>query len=468
MMKSEKILMVDDEIGMCRLLKEALSEEGYVVETLQQSSLALKRIEESPFDLVISDVRMPKVNGMDLLKAIKAAHPRLPVVIMTAYGSVESAVEAMKQGAADYITKPFKTDEMKILVAGVFEKVQLSKENEQLKAVIADRYGFKNIIGQTPKMVKIFELMHRVKDTPTTVLIFGESGTGKELISKVIHFNSVRKDKPFVAINCGAVPEHLLESELFGHQKGAFPDASSAKPGLLETANGGTVFLDEIGDMALNLQSKLLRFLQEGEIRRVGSTETLKVDVRVIAATQQDLTKATKEGRFREDLYYRLAVVPIHIPPLRERKEDIPLLVDYLLKDLSKKLGRSLVCCEAQALEVLMSRDWPGNVRELQNALEYAASISVSPVLKKEHFLSASSQPSQETPNLNRLPYRDAKQKVLEKFERAYLEDLLKRADGNISQAARLADMDRKNLYELLKKYDLKTTEESGVSAPQY
>lgn len=439
-MKSKSILVVDDEIGMCRMLNEALSGEGYRVEVFHQSGLALKRAQEYSFDLIISDIRMPKMSGMELLKAVRENGGDVPVILMTAFGSVESAVDAMKMGAVDYITKPFKTDEIKMAVKKILEKAQLIQENKDLRAALSERYSFKNIVGKSPSMQKIFELMQRIKDLPSTVLITGESGTGKELIARALHFNSIRKEKPFVAIDCSALPKNLLEPELFGYEQGVLAGTVSARPGLLEAANGGTVFLDEIGDMDIDLQAKLLRFLQEGEVRRVGGTDVVKLDVRVIAATHEDLASEIKNNLFRQDLYYRLAVVPIHVPPLRERKDDIPLLVDFILKTLSKKLGKSLVHCDVQAVDFLNGQHWPGNIRELQNALEYAASLSLSPILKREHFLPSHHQKDNEHIDLERLSFREAKQTVLESFEKSFLENILKRSNGNISQAARLAD----------------------------
>ncbi|MBI4057631.1 MAG: sigma-54-dependent Fis family transcriptional regulator [Elusimicrobia bacterium] len=459
--KSERILVIDDEPGMCRLLETILGEAGYQVVSFSNPIQALKAIERDSYNLVITDIRMPKVNGMDLLKAVKTSSPKTPVVLITAHGTVESAVHAMKLGARDYVAKPFQNDEIRMVVEDVLEKQRLIEENRRLKTELASRYQFGQIVGKSPKMQQIFQLISQLAQSDATILIQGESGTGKELVSRAIHFNSSRNAQPFMAIHCGALPETLLESELFGHIKGAFTDALKDRKGLLESAEGGTIFLDEVGDMSPPLQVKFLRFLQDHEVRRVGSTESRKVDVRVIAATNKNLKREVEQEKFREDLYYRLAVVPLHLPPLMERKEDIPLLVEHFLDKASKKSGKADLNLEPKTLQTLLDHNWPGNIRELENAIEHAVALSTDSHLTSEHFppslFEGSSYP--DPSSLEKLAYREAKQKVQESFEKTYLTKLLNRAKGNITHAAQMADMDRKNLQELLKKNNLNITE---------
>ncbi|MBI4052346.1 MAG: sigma-54-dependent Fis family transcriptional regulator [Elusimicrobia bacterium] len=463
--KSEKILVIDDEPGMCRLLKTVLEDARYGVSSFEKPAEALKTMEGDSFDLVITDIRMPRVNGMEVLKAVKTASPQIPVILITAHGTIDSAVQAMKLGASDYLTKPFKNDEIKFVVQNILEKQRLIEENKRLKAELASRYRFAEIVGKSSKMQQVFHLISQLAQSDVTVLIQGESGTGKEIVAKAIHFNSPRSARPFMVIHCGALPETLLESELFGHTKGAFTDALKDKRGLLESAEGGSVFLDEVGEMPPSMQVKFLRFLQDHEIRRLGSAESRKVDVRVIAATNKVLKEEVRRGRFREDLYYRLAVVPLHLPSLRERKEDIPLLVEHFLTRSSEKRKEKLSLAP-EAFEILLNYDWPGNIRELENAIEHAVALCGNSRIGAE-LLPCSLALDPVPPGLNSwgtASYRQAKQKVLEAFEKTYLIELLKRSKDNITHAAQLAEMDRKNLYELLKKHGITPREESPTS----
>src|SRR5512147_205201 len=366
-MLKDKILVADDEQSMREFLDIMLKKEGYKVSLASNGEEVSKLVENDLFDLVLLDIRMPKLDGISALKKIKANTPETVVIMITAYASADTAIKAMKEGAYDYITKPFKIEEIKLIIKNALEKKNLQKENILLKQVVRDRYHFDNIIGQSPKMVTLYDLLEKVSPTKTNILITGESGTGKELVAKAIHYNSPRKDKPFVTLNCGAIPESLIESELFGHMKGAFTDAIATKKGLFEMADEGTIFLDEISELPLLMQVKLLRVLQDKEFKRVGGTEDIRVDARIIAATNKDLEEAVKEKRFREDLFYRLNVIQIKLPSLRERREDIPLLADHFLKKFSTELSKAMTAVSPEADRLLRDYNYPGNVRELQN-----------------------------------------------------------------------------------------------------
>lgn len=364
-----RILVVDDELSMREFVSILLEREGYEVLTAADASTALERIAASSIDLVISDVQMPGLNGLELLARIRESAPETAVLLITAFSTAEQAVEAMKLGAYDYLAKPFKVEEIKVLVRNALEKRDLQRENSMLRAKASACEGFGDIVGRSPKMLELFSLLHKVAESVSTVLILGESGTGKELAARAVHEHSPRKSKAFVAVNCGAIPESLIESELFGHVKGAFTGAVGERIGLFEQAHGGTVFLDEIGELPLAMQTKLLRVLQEREVRRVGGSATKKVDVRVLAASNRDLAEQVREGSFREDLYYRINVVQVVMPPLRERVEDIPLLVDHLVRKHTGSIkAGSLISSEA--LKFLMTYHFPGNVRELENIVE--------------------------------------------------------------------------------------------------
>ena len=372
----EKILVVDDEKSLREVLSIMLKRAGYAVTEASDGDEAIGHVNKEIYDLVITDLRMPKADGMDVLKAVKSSSPDTVVLVITAFATSDSAVEAMKQGAYDYLTKPFQVDEVQLIIRNALEKRRLSTENMLLKREMASQSSFAKIVGQSEAMQKVFDVVKKVADAKSNILICGESGTGKELVARAIHYNSARSAMPFVAVNCSAVPETLLESELFGHVKGSFTGAISNKAGLFEVANGGTIFLDEIGDTTPTIQVKLLRVIQEREFRRVGGNQDIKVDVRVIAATNRDLEKAVAEGTFREDLYYRLDVIPIRLPPLRLRTGDIPLLVTHFLEKFSQEGSKPVPTLSPEAMHVLLEHEWRGNVRELENLIERVVAFS--------------------------------------------------------------------------------------------
>ncbi|MDH4082921.1 MAG: sigma-54 dependent transcriptional regulator [Nitrospira sp.] len=372
----EKILVVDDEQSLREVLSIMLRRAGYAVISATDGEDAIELIHKEIFDLVITDLRMPKIDGLEVLKAVKSASPETVVLIITAFATADSAVEAMKQGAYDYLTKPFQVDEVQLIIRNALEKRRLTTENMLLKREMASQSSFAQLVGQSEAMQKVFDVVRKVADSKSNVLICGESGTGKELVARAIHYNSARSSHPFVAVNCSAVPETLLESELFGHMKGSFTGAICNKAGLFEIANGGTIFLDEIGDTTPTIQVKLLRVIQEREFRRVGGSQDIKVDVRIVAATNKDLEKAVADGSFREDLYYRLDVIPIRLPPLRMRTGDIPLLVNHFLERFSKESGKPKPVISSEAMHVLLGHEWRGNVRELENLIERVVAFS--------------------------------------------------------------------------------------------
>ncbi|OGR94930.1 MAG: hypothetical protein A2016_06810 [Elusimicrobia bacterium GWF2_62_30] len=454
----EKILVIDDEAGMCSLINTVLSDEGYTVTATQKPQEGLALLKKDAFDLVITDLRMPKMDGMEILQAVKSVSPAMPVILITAYSTVDSAVQAMKLGASDYVAKPFKNAELCSAVDNVLEKSRLRAENARLRLELEEKYSFSNIVGNSARMREVFNYISRVAKAEVTAIIQGESGTGKELVARAIHFNGARRSGPFVAIHCGGLSETMLESELFGHVKGAFTDAIKDRKGLLETADGGTVFLDEVGDMPAPLQVKLLRFIQEREIRRLGSDATTSVDVHLIAATNKDLLAEVKAGRFRNDLYYRLAVVPIQMPPLRERMEDVPLLVRHFIQKYTGAAQKDAVTVSAEAMQAIMLYSWPGNVRELENIVQHAvAFLSGGKSITVEMLpqaLSGAPARSASCAAADR-SFREAKAQVVDSFEKAYIADLLKKTSGNITRASELAGMDRKNLQDLIKKHGL-------------
>ncbi|NOQ50601.1 MAG: response regulator, partial [Desulfuromonadaceae bacterium] len=376
MPQTAQILLIDDELESCKALSLLLTGVGYRVETSLTGEKALSLLKNQSYELIISDLFLPGVSGIDILKQVKEISPQTCVILITGNASAETAVEAMKEGAFDYISKPFNFERLKIQVAKALEKNHLVIENQYLRQQLHGRYRFDNIIGTSQSMQQVFTRMEKVVNTDSTILILGASGTGKELVAKAIHYNSPRKDKPFIAINCGAIPAELLESELFGHTRGSFTGAIADKPGKFEDANGGTIFLDEIGNMPERLQMKLLRVLQEHEFERVGSSRKIRLDVRLISATNADLPERVKNGQFREDLYYRLNVIPILLPPLKERRGDIPQLTRHFLGRICKEMRRPLMAIDRNAMRAIESYDWPGNVRELENVIERTVALS--------------------------------------------------------------------------------------------
>jgi len=441
-----RILIVDDEIKMARLLEITLKNEGYQVEKAYSSHEALKKIKSKSYDVVVTDLKMPGMDGIELLRIVKKNYPSTQVIMITAFGTIQSAVKAMKEGAFHYLTKPLNLEELKEVLKGALKVKKLEEENILLRQEIL---GEGEIIGKSKAIKEVMELARKVAPEDTTVLLQGETGTGKELVARAIHKLSPRKNGPYVVVNCAAIPENLLESELFGHRKGAFTGALKDKKGRIEIADGGTLFLDEIGSLSLPLQAKLLRFLETKEIQPLGSEDTFRVDVRVIAATNQDLRKRVEEGNFREDLFYRLNVFPIYIPPLRERKEDIPLLANYFLQLYSKKMNKKIEKIDDGAMELLLKYSWPGNVRELENVIERAVVLADSPIVSKE-FLPLLPACEEITG-----PYQERKKRLLENFEREYFKELLQKHNGIISKVAKEAGIDRKNLYLKLKKWGI-------------
>ncbi len=453
----EKILIVDDERSMRDVLSIMLKRAGYNVTVATDAEEAITEIGKEIFDLVITDLKMPKGSGLDVLKAVKAGSPETVVLVITAFASTESAVEAMKQGAYDYLTKPFQVDEVQLIIKNALERRRLSTENMLLKREMASQSSFARIVGQSEAMQKVFDIVRKVADTKSNVLICGESGTGKELIARAIHYNSARGQFPFVAVNCSALPETLLESELFGHMRGSFTGAVANKAGLFEVANEGSIFLDEIGETTLATQVKLLRVIQEREIRRVGGNQDMKVDVRIIAATNRDLEKALAEGAFREDLYYRLDVIPIKLPPLRERAGDIPLLVQHFLEQLSRESGKPLPTLTPEAMRLLQAYEWRGNVRELENLIERAvAFFSGSPISEDDlrdwlHRPSAPQGYSTDLP-LDGLDLEN----FINSIEKDLLLKALERAKWVKKKAARLLQLNTRSFRYRLEKYAIK------------
>jgi DNA-binding NtrC family response regulator len=442
------ILIVEDEAKMRRLLEMNLGEQGFTTFSAGDAETGLKLLNQNPIDLVLTDFRLPGMNGIEFLQAAKRVNAALPIVIMTAYGSVESAVEAMKLGASDYVLKPFSLEELTLIVRKELDASHLREENRSLREALDRRYQYENIVAQSAKMQAVLAMVERVAPTNATVLIGGESGVGKDLIARAIHQHSHRASGPFVKINSTAIPETLLESELFGYERGAFSGATTSKPGKFELANKGTLFLDEIGDVPQAIQVKLLRVLQEREFERLGGTKTLKVDVRLIAATNRDLRAALEGGTFREDLYYRLNVVAIDIPPLREHKEDIPDLARFFLEKFARESGEPAKQITPAGLQMLVDFHWPGNVRELENILQRAVALSAGNVIDATdiHF-----DPS--TPRPSAGPAATLPEGVtLEQWEEEIIREALRRANGNKSQAARSLGLSRNALRYRLSK----------------
>ncbi len=434
--KQQEILVVDDEKSLREMLAILLQREGYQVLQVENGKKALELVKNSEFDLIITDMKMPELSGLELLRKLREQDNDITVLMMTAFSSTEDAVEAMKLGAYDYITKPFKNDEIRLVVKNALERKKLQKENKRLKEQLGQRFSFKKLIGESREMKQLISLLERIAPSEANVLITGESGTGKELVARALHLNSARKDHSFIPINCGAIPENLLESELFGHEKGAFTGADKKKEGLFETADKGTLFLDEIGELPMGMQVKLLRVLQEREFRRVGGTKNLPLDIRLVAATNQDLIQMVKEGTFREDLFYRLNVVSVELPPLRERKSDIPLLINCFYE---QQTGNSTYPIQPEALEILLSYDWPGNIRELQNLVERCLVLGGHDQLKSE-WLPSQMQVTKKGTGciLDEIPEGFQLEPWLEEIERNVLVKALEKAGGVRKKAAEL------------------------------
>ncbi|MEW6349917.1 MAG: sigma-54 dependent transcriptional regulator [Thermodesulfobacteriota bacterium] len=457
-----KLLVLDDEEDMLRLLKRSLSRDlGCEVFTAADAFHALAYLEEVRFDVILADVRMPGMNGMEFLERTKNEYPDLTVVMMTAYGSIDLAVQAIKTGAYDFITKPFEHDKLVHMLAKALERSRLVRENLLLQKRIEAQETFQEMVGASQEMRKIFQTVQLIAQTDTTVLITGESGTGKDLAAQAIHKLSGRKRGPFVAVNCPNLPENILESELFGYKKGAFTHATQDKKGLFWEAQGGTIYLDEIGDISPTLQTKLLRVLQEKEIRPLGQNKSVKVDVRIVASTNRDLDAKLKDNTFREDLFYRLNVLSLHMPPLRERVDDVPLLVDHFLGHFCREFNKGPKTLSPEAMKRLMSHPWRGNVRELQNTVSRAVLLSPGDEIRLED-LGWEGLPVEEClvpSSAKDLPYKEAKALVLERFNRDYLASLLLRNHSNVTRAAKECGLERQALQQIMRRYGIKSRE---------
>jgi DNA-binding NtrC family response regulator len=460
--QKNKILVIDDDPSLRNMLNIVLKNEGYRVTSLESAIVALRRLKKESFDLIISDIKMPDVSGIDLLRKVKSINSEIPVIMITGFASTNDAVEAMKLGAEDYVIKPFNLDELKIIINKSLYKKDIEKENVELKTRLSEKEKFENIVGKNQMMMGIFELIDTISQTDSTVLISGESGTGKELIARAIHNKSERAGNHFVSINCGALPENLLESELFGHLKGAFTDAYKDKQGLFEMASNGTLFLDEIGEMSQPMQVKLLRAIQERKIRRVGGNQEIDINVRIISATNKDLNESMRLGEFRSDLFYRLNVISITIPPLRDRRDDIPLLMQYFLKRLNERLNKKISGFEKEVMDLFLEYSWPGNVRELENFIER------SMALEKGEYVSIKSLPSELLYNVSNKS--GALQDIDELLAQEdfsfneYIDDISKRiivkalesSGGNIKITAEKLGLSYRSMRYLIEKYKLK------------
>jgi two-component system response regulator AtoC len=441
-----EILVVDDEAIIRESLHDWLTDAGYTVLPAEDGAAGLQLVEQRQPPIAIVDLIMPGIDGIEFLKRAKAKCPGIEVVVMTAYASIPTAIAAMKEGAFDYVEKPFSPERVELLVSRLVERRNLVEENQRLHRKLKDQYGFEDIITRSPRMQQIIELVKVVAKSQATVLITGESGTGKELIARALHAQSQRRDRPFIAVSCAALPESLLESELFGHEKGAFTGAIAQRKGKIELAHRGTLFLDEIGEMSANIQIHLLRVLEEREFTRVGGNELIKVDVRLVSATNRDLPAAIKKGSFREDLYYRLNVVTIDLPPLRERGEDIPLLAGHFLKEFAAENGKDISGFSAEVTDFLIKYPWPGNVRELENTIERAVILAKGPEIRLTDLL------QNKSPLLERLPA----DRSLQEIEREHVIKVLDETGGNLARAAQILGISRATLYNKLKAYNVK------------
>jgi two-component system, NtrC family, response regulator AtoC len=455
----KRILIIDDEESFRHMLSVILKKEKFDVDTASDGEEGLQKVMANSYDQVLCDIRMPRMDGLDFLKEVQKANLDPTLIMMSAYGTIDTAIEAMKLGAYDYISKPFKPDEIVLTLKKADERERLRKENELLRRAVKKEYSFENILSKNEKMQKIFEVAKKVAPYKSTILIMGESGTGKELVARALHYHSDRSQSPFIPVNCGAIPENLLESELFCHAKGAFTDAIRTKKGLFEEADGGTLFLDEIGELPLQLQVKLLRVLQDGEIRRVGEGKPIQIDVRIVAATAKELIREVGEGRFREDLFYRLNVFPVHIPPLRERKEDIPLLVAHFIKKYNQTIGKNVTGIHPKALEVLLDYRWYGNVRELENTVERAIVLADGTEIEKKD-LPVDIQGFQEKIQVPPATEEECSIKKASKaLEINLIQRALKKTKGNHTHAARLLEISHRALLYKIKEYGIEEKE---------
>ena len=451
-----RVMVIDDEPLMRITVQDALAAEGYKVITAETGGNGLTLLRENRTDMVITDLRLPDMDGIQILREVKTFSPETQVILITAYGSIDSAVTAMKEGASDYLTKPFSMDELLLIIKRIQRIRELEEENLSLRKKVEEQFGLEGLVGKSPQMIKIYDLIETVSQTDTTVLVYGESGTGKEMAANAIHLRSPRKGRPFIKVNCAALPETLLESELFGHEKGAFTGAFKQRKGRFEMADGGTLFLDEIGDISQTVQVKLLRVLQERQFERVGGNETLSVNVRLICATQRDLKEEIRKGSFREDLYYRLNVVPIHLPPLKERREDIFLLVDHFINKFSKKMGKEITGLSEEAKTILLKYTFPGNIRELENMLERAVALI------KGKLIQAYDLPEEVCGQAS--PVRDICERIrgtkplasaTSVFEKEYIQSVLEKTKGKKGQAAEILGISRKTLWEKIKDLEI-------------
>jgi len=450
-MSNDTILIVDDDKNMLEVLSLRLEVEGYNVYATSEARKALELVKNTMFDLALLDLKLSETeNGIDLMKKLHQTVPEMPVIILTAHGTIDTAVEAMKMGAYSFLTKPFNRRELLLQIKNGLEKSSLSREVRRLKDLVGERYGFENIIGKSKKMQDVMEQVVRAAEIDSSVCIYGESGTGKELIAKSLHLLSPRRERSFVAVNCAAIPEGLHEGELFGYEKGAFTGAIRARKGFFSQADGGTLFLDEVSEMPESMQVKLLRVLQEKHFYPLGSEKSISVDVRILTATNRNLEDEVKSGNFRKDLFYRIHVIPVKLPPLRERKEDIPLLVDHFLKKFSEKINKGTKEISMAAMQKLLNYHWPGNVRELENTVEYAVAMSTGDIIDQDLILQTNSPDAVEELK----SFKDAKNN----FEKSYLSNILSLAGGNVSKAAKIAGKYRGDLYALMKKHELDPT----------
>lgn len=469
---SAKILIVDDEQIIIRSCMRILGSEGYQLEAVQDGLEALRKVEDDHYDIIILDIMMPKIDGLEVLRRVREGHPDIDVIMITGLSQIETAVKSMKLGAFDYLPKPFDPDELKLVVHRALERRRLLQENLDLKTEIGAKYRFENVIGSSPQMQSVYRLVAKCAPTNSSVLITGESGTGKELIARAIHYNSLRKDKPFIPVDCTALTETLLESELFGHVKGAFTGAVANKKGMIEIAHGGTLFLDEIGNISLTTQAKLLRVIQEREFKAVGDIRTHPADFRLITATNKDLKAMVAAGTFREDFYYRINIFPIRLPSLRERRDDIPTLAFHFLRMFSEELGKKVTEFSEDAMTVLMNYDWPGNVRELENTVQRAAILATDHVVRRAHLVhidetvpgSALAVPktSEELKQIKKV----AREKSVENIEKLFVLDALRRNDWSATRSAEETGMQRANFQALMKKYNIRIRE-SGRDADE-